>query len=143
MSENNSIKEKVDAINQLAFEIRNSDTQRSISLCKEAQKLSSKINYPEGKATALTNEGFCYVQITDYELALEKLFEALKIFEELGNEKGIAQVHYNLCLIYFRFSDFSRGLDSITKALAYYQKVNDKPEIARCYVPAGVFISPA
>src|SRR3954465_13778935 len=84
--------QKVDAMNQLAFEIRNSDTQRAITLSKEAQKISLEINYPDGNATALANEGFCYVQITDYELALEKLFEALRIFKELGNEKGTAQV---------------------------------------------------
>ncbi len=129
--------EKVDAINLLAFEIRNSDTQHAISLCKQAQQLSSEINYSDGNATALTNEAFCYVQITDYELGMEKLFEALAIFEESKNEKGIAQVHYNLCLIYFRFSDFNSGLDNIVKALAYFKKVNDNAEIARCYFQMG------
>lgn len=129
--------QKVDALNQLSFEIRNTDTQRSILLCKEAQKQSLDIHYPLGNATALTNEAFCHVQITNYELAFEKLFEALKIFEEYKNEKGIAQVHYNLCLIYFRFSDFSSGLDSITKALAYYQKTNNIPEMGRCYFQIG------
>ena len=90
MSEKNSIKEKVDELNKLAFEIRNNETQRSITLCTEAQKLADKIDYPEGKATALNNEGFCHVQITNYELSLEKCFEALKIFTEIKNEKGIA-----------------------------------------------------
>ncbi len=132
-----NVTEKVDAINLLAFEIRNSDTQRAISLCKQAQQLSAEINYADGNATALTNEGFCYVQITNYELGMEKLFEALPIFEESKNEKGIAQVHYNLCLIYFRLSDFNSGLDNIIKALAYFQKVNDKAEIARCYFQMG------
>lgn len=130
-------KSKVDRINQLAFEIRNSDTERSIALSKEAQTISSRINYSEGRATAITNEAFGHVQITDYKLALEKLFEALKIFEALQNEKGIAQVHYNLTLIYFRFSDFNNGLDSITKALAYYKKVNDVPEMARSLFQLG------
>lgn len=145
MTEKNSIlesvavatKEKVDAINQLAFEIRNSDTQRSISLCKEAQNFSSEINYPEGKATALANEGFCYVQIANYELSLEKLFEALPVFEGLKNEKGIANIQYNLTLVYFRLSDFSKGLDSITKAIGYYQKIDDKLNIARCLFQHG------
>ncbi len=132
-----NVTEKVDAINLLAFEIRNSDTQRAISLCKQAQQLSAEINYADGNATALTNEAFCYVQITNYELGMEKLFEALPIFEESKNKKGIAQVHYNLCLIYFRFSDFNSGLDNIIKALAYFQKVNDKAEIARCYFQMG------
>jgi serine phosphatase RsbU (regulator of sigma subunit) len=130
-------RQKVDSMNQLAFEIRNSDTQRAITLSKDAQKISLEINYPDGNATALANEGFCYVQVTDYELALEKLFEALRIFEELKNEKGIAQVQYNLALVYFRFSDFNSGLDRITKALSYYQKINDPTEMARCYFQMG------
>ncbi|MBI4946578.1 MAG: SpoIIE family protein phosphatase [Bacteroidetes bacterium] len=130
-------REKVDAMNQRAFEIRNSDTQQAIALSQEAQKLSMEINYPEGKATALANEGFCYVQITNYELALEKLFEALPIFEGLKNEKGIANTQYNLTLVYFRLSDFSKGLDNITKAISYYYKVNDKPNVARCLFQHG------
>ncbi len=130
-------KEQVDAMNQLAFDIRNSDTSRSISLCQEAQNISSEINYPEGNATALANEGFCNVQMSNYERALEKLLEALRIFEELKNEKGIALANYNLTLVYFRLSDFNKGLDTISKALAYYQKINNKQEIARCRFQQG------
>jgi len=137
MSEKVSIIEKVDALNQLTFDIRNSDTQRAITLSKESQKISAEINYPEGKAAALANEGFCYVQIANYELALEKLFEALPVFEGLKNEKGIANIQYNLTLVYFRLSDFSKGLDSITKAIGYYQKINDKLNVARCLFQHG------
>ena len=129
--------EKVDVINNLAFEIRNTDTQRAILLSKEAKEISTILNYLNGIATALSNEGFCYVQITNYELALEKLFEALKIFEVQKNELGIAQVNYNLSLVYFRLSDFNNGIDSTTKALSYYQKNNDKNEMARCYFQMG------
>jgi serine phosphatase RsbU (regulator of sigma subunit) len=128
---------KVDVINQLAFEIRNSDTQRSITLCKEAQKISSDINYSEGKAAALANEGFCYVQITNFELALEKSFEALQIFEKLKHEKGSALTHYNLCLVYQRIGNYSNGLDHITKSINISQKNNDGPEIARCMLQLG------
>ncbi|MDI1354875.1 MAG: tetratricopeptide repeat protein [bacterium] len=130
-------KERVDAMNHLAFEIRNADTLRAISLCREALKLSSEIKYLEGEATALANEAFCYVQITDYDLALEKLFEALRIFEEIKNEEGLARVRYNLCLVYFRFSDFYRGLENIGKAFSYYEKMGDKSEMARCYFQMG------
>ncbi len=130
-------KQKADAINQLAFEIRNSDTQRSISLCKQAQKISSEINYPEGKATALANEGFCYVQITNYELALEKSFESLQMFEELKHEKGIALSHYNLCLVYSRLGDYSTALDHASKSLTLHQKNNNTSEIGRCLMQIG------
>ncbi|MFN7911210.1 MAG: SpoIIE family protein phosphatase [Bacteroidota bacterium] len=129
--------EKIDAINQLAFEIRNSDTPRSISLSKQSQELSILLNYPNGNATSLANEGFCYVQITDYELALEKLFAALNIFEEQKNALGRAKVHYNLCLIYSRISDIDSALDSINKTIAYYKKENNDFELARCYFQLG------
>jgi serine phosphatase RsbU (regulator of sigma subunit) len=129
--------EKIDAINQLAFEIRNSDTQRSIILSKESQKLSILLDYPIGNATSLANEGFCYVQITNYELALEKLFAALNIFKDQKNELGIAKVHYNLCLIYSRISDIDNALESINITIGYYQKENNDFELARCYVQMG------
>ena len=63
--------EKVDGLNKLAFDIRNQDTQRAIALSQEAQKISTEINYPQGLAAALNNEGFCYVQISAYDLALD------------------------------------------------------------------------
>ena len=136
ISGENSI-QKVDALNELAFEKRNIDTPLSINYSKKANEIALEINYPLGQAQALSNEGFCYVQMTDYELALEKLFEALSIFKEHEFEKGIAQVHYNLALISFRFSDYSNGLDYINKALLFYQKINDTVELARCYFQMG------
>jgi serine phosphatase RsbU (regulator of sigma subunit) len=129
--------EKVDALNELANEIRNSNTKRSIALSKQAHDLAQEINYSDGIATALSNEAFCYVQITDYDLALEKLFVALPIFEANNNQKGIAQVHYNFCLVYIRFSDYSMALDSIFKALNYYEKTSLKIETSRCLFQVG------
>lgn len=129
--------EKVDALNQLAYEIRNTDTKRAITLSKEAQLLSTSLNFPNGLANAISNEAFCQIQLSEYELAIEKSFEALQLFEEQKNENGIAQVHYNFGIIYLRFSDFENSLDSINKATTYYQKENNELELARCYFQLG------
>lgn len=130
--------QKVDALNELAFEIRNTDTERCILLSKEAQKISKAINYVDGNARALNNEAFCYVQITDYDLALEKLMTSQELFEKQKNELGIAQVHYNFCTLYFRLGDYSNALDSINKAIKFYQKENNSDEMARCYFQMGL-----
>lgn len=129
--------EKVDAINHLAFEIRNTNPSGSYSLCKQSQSLSEILDYPKGKANSLANEAFNHLQTADYELALEKLFEALNIFEILKDESGIAKAHYNFCLIYIRLSDFDNALDSINKSLEYYLKQNNISELARCYFQLG------
>lgn len=138
IKEQESNVQKVEALNELAFEIRNTDTPRSILLSKEAQEISSTIRYVLGKATALNNEAFCYVQITDYDLALEKLLAALELFEKEKCELGIAQVHYNFCILYFRLGDFNNALDSINKAINFYQKKDNKDEMARCYFQMGL-----
>jgi serine phosphatase RsbU (regulator of sigma subunit) len=132
-----SLTEKVDSQNKLAFALRNSSTKQSIALSKKAQKIALQINYTDGYATALCNEAFCYVQITDYKLALEKLFLSLQIFEKNENENGIAQVSYNFCLVYVRLSEYSLALDNINKALSYNKKINDKEETARCFFQLG------
>lgn len=124
-------------MNRTAFEIRNTETERAINLSKEAQKISTEINYREGLATALNNEGFCYVQITDYGLALEKCLEALRIFSEIKNEKGVALTHYNLGITYMRLGDYTVALNHISQSMEYHQKVNDQFEIARCYLQLG------
>ncbi len=129
--------EKVDAINQHAFEIRNTNTSRSFVLCKESQDLSLRLDYRKGYATSLTHQAFACQQIADYGQALEKLLEALSVFEQLKDEQGMAKVHYNFCLIYMRLSDFDNALDSIHKALEYYLKENNTGELARCYFQMG------
>ena len=130
---------EIDSLNSKAFDIRNTDTQKSILLCRQAIELATKINYSLGNAVALKNIAFCYIQISEYQLALETLFTALELFTELGNEKGLAEVHYNFCLIYSRISDFATGIESVSKALEFFKKVNDKLEMARCYFQLSAF----
>lgn len=129
--------EKVDAINQLSFSIRNTDPSRSFLCCKQAKELSEALNYRKGYATALTQEAFASLQTASYELALEKLLEALNLFELLQDKAGIAKVHYNFCLIYMRLSDFDNALDSINKSLDYYIEENNLAELVRCYFQLG------
>ncbi len=129
---------KVDAINALAFEIRNTDTHRAISLSHESFELAASLNYRIGKATALNNEAFCHVQITDYDKALEKLMAALEIFESEKDERGLAQAHYNFCILYFRLGDYGAALDGVNKSRNYYEKVNNEAELARCYFQMGL-----
>lgn len=129
---------KIDALNSLALEIRNTDTHRSISLSQEAFKLSELLGYRGGKANSLSNEAFCYVQVTNYDLALEKLLLAREIFEDLKDSPGIARVHYNLCILYFRLGDFNNALEGINKAILHYQEENNTSELARCYFQMGL-----
>lgn len=130
--------QQADALNQLAFEIRNSDTPRSIGLSQQAHQLAASLNYANGQAAALNNEGFCYVQLTDYDKALEKLFAARKIFGEQDNKAGMAQVHYNLCIVYFRLGDYSKALDGISQSIQHYESENNTAELARCFFQMGL-----
>ena len=129
---------RVDELNEEAFRIRNSDTKRALELCKTAQDLSAQLGYETGKASALSTEGFCYIQLTEYERGHEKLFGALEIFEHLNQQPGIAQVHYNLGVLYFRLGNYSNALDSVNKAFDFYKKENNHAELARCYFQLGL-----
>ena len=54
---------EIDSLNSKAFDIRNTDTQKSILLCRQAIELATKINYSLGNAVALKNIAFCYIVI--------------------------------------------------------------------------------
>ena len=124
---------EIDEWNKLSYEERNHDPKLSFELAEKARGTSEKINYLKGKADALNNFGFYYLQITEHEKSLEFLVEALQIQMEIENETGIANTEYNLAALQIRFGNFTTALDALHKCIAIRDKQNDKAGLALCY----------
>jgi hypothetical protein len=55
-------KEKVNTLNELAFELVNSDPEKTEDLVREALTLAEKLKYGKGKATCNRIIGFVYLR---------------------------------------------------------------------------------
>src|SRR6185503_1035759 len=87
-----SLKEKVDDLNQQAWSIRVHDSNRSFELSKEALELARSINYTKGIAQGLRAFGFCNMRLSNYDKAGPILKESLSIFESLNDLAGQSEV---------------------------------------------------
>src|SRR5664279_3003678 len=90
---------KIDLLNQQAWEIRISDSNKAFQLSKEAIGFSRKINYEKGIAEGLRIEAFGYIRMADYEKANACLEEALVIFHSQNDIRGLAVVNEYLGII--------------------------------------------
>ena len=91
--------DKIDLLNQQAWDTRVNDSPRSLELSREAVELARSINYHSGLAHGLKLFGFSYVRIAKNNEALPLLQEALALFESLNDLKGQSVVNGYLAII--------------------------------------------
>ncbi len=88
-----SQKEKIDKLNQLAWDVRVSDSPRSLLLSQESVELSRKIKYTKGLAHGLRSFGFCNVRQSKNEEVLTYLNESFSLFTSLNDLEGLSLVY--------------------------------------------------
>ena len=73
-----SLNEKIDRLNQQAWDARVSDSPKSFELSKESVKLARSIHYKKGLAHGLKSLAFCFVRVAKNEEAFPLLAEGSK-----------------------------------------------------------------
>ena len=109
--------EKIDLLNQQAWDIRVSDSNKAQALSKEAVELSEKINYTKGKAEGLRTLGFCFIRVSNFQDASGCLKESLSLFESLNDLRGQSTVYEYFGIIQRSWGDFGASLELLLKSL--------------------------
>jgi K+-sensing histidine kinase KdpD len=107
------LREKVDAMNALAWELRHSDLSRVEALSLEAHELAGSGDYQEGLAHSLRNLGWCHLQRASgetYRSALECDFIRDVAAHEQA-EKALRQRNRELAMLNRAGQAFSSSLD--------------------------------
>jgi len=94
-----SLQEKVDELNQQAWDTRMNDSPKSFELSKESIALARSLDYKKGLSHGLKSLAFCLVRVAKNEEALPHLNEALSLFELLDDVAGQAVVNGLLAII--------------------------------------------
>jgi len=118
-----SLREKIDKLNQQAWDTRMNDSPKSFGLSKESVALARSINYQKGLAHGLKSLAFCLVRTAKNEEAVPLLKEALSLFELLGDLEGQAVANGLLAIIQRNGGDAVASLKLSFKALELSHKI--------------------
>ena len=128
---------QIDVLNQLAFELRHTDTVQSMQRSQEAVRRAEAIGYSNGLATGLLNQGFSDMVQSRYGQALSALAESIVIFDSLNDELGKAHALYNCGVVYIRIGDYENALERHKQSLAIRQTGGDQRGEADCLSQLG------
>jgi two-component system, NtrC family, sensor kinase len=117
---------KTNVLNQLSFELRHRERERSALLAEEALKLAEEKNNLKGIADSLANIGFNHIQFSRNEKALECLYKSIQFYQEIKNSKEIAFPLYMMGLENIRLSEFKAALEFLLESSKISDAAGDK-----------------
>jgi len=124
------IYEKIDSLNQRAWELEVTDPQEGMRVTKEAFLLSTSADlrqkyYQKGIADSLFNQAHFNLKRGDYQLALSQALETLSIYTDLKDRHRQAQTLRHLGGIYLSINEFNKGMSTLIKALDIARNLDD------------------
>ncbi len=122
--------QKVEAMNELAFEYIFHSYDASMKYANEAESLAEKIGYNVGKALSLNISGIVYRIQGNYSRALDSHFKSLTICQKENYSQGIANNYSNIGLVFFDKEDYKKAIQYFEKSLKIKEKINDKRGVA-------------
>ncbi|HEV7779716.1 MAG TPA: tetratricopeptide repeat protein, partial [Chitinophagaceae bacterium] len=132
------LQEKIDQLNQQAWDIRVNDSPRSFILSRKSLELARSIHYKKGIAEGARSMGFCYVRLSKNDEALPLLDESLSLFKELNDFKGQALVYEYLGVIKRNRGDLGGALDLLFKSVALSQQTGSSENESIQHYQLGV-----
>src|SRR5690349_10785074 len=121
-----SLNERIDRLNQQAWDTRVNDSPKSFELSKESVKLARNTHYKKGLAHGLKSLAFCFVRVAKNEEAFPLLTEALELFESLNDLEGLAVVNGYLAIVQRNRGNIGASLELSFKALDLSQKARHR-----------------
>jgi len=128
---------RIDLLNEIAYQYWSFNVDMLLSYAKEADSLSDRIDYKNGKTEGLNLIGFYHWLVSDYENALAKNLEALEIAQISGYAKGESDSYYYIGNIYREKGDFEKALEYLNKSIKIKKEINDVRGLADCYNSIG------
>ncbi|MCB2203838.1 tetratricopeptide repeat-containing sensor histidine kinase [bacterium] len=110
-------KERVDVMNDLAWELRHNNPDEAFELALIAQRLADSLQYEEGLGWAYRNEGVVDYILGNYADAVTSNMKALRIFERLEDNNGIASCYLNIGVVHWQVDNHDDALRYFKDAL--------------------------
>lgn len=129
--------ERVDILNEIAFQQIGINPLVSKDTVITAYKLAVKINYVQGEARSLGVMGGVNWGFGDYEEALLHYLDALKIYRDLDDTIGRSNCLNNIGEVYKKLGQYNSALDYLLLSKDLKEQQASKSQIALAYSNLG------
>jgi len=127
---------QVKTLNELAYNLANTEPALALPYAERAIALSQKIGYAKGEAAGLCNMGYHHRSLGNYAAAINYSLKALKLYEALVEKKGMAD-----CLNLMGIVSYSKNhdveLSYYFRSIKLYQEIKDWNNVAKIYGNIG------
>ena len=124
------LSQKIDALNNLAWALRDKNPKRAILLSEEARDLArdnlGTTPYLIGLANSLSHLGYLNYHQANYELALSQSLEAVALSETINHVSGLIMSLDIAAITYLRLGNYSEALTYFLRLLKIAETVSDK-----------------
>ncbi|MBN4049707.1 tetratricopeptide repeat-containing sensor histidine kinase, partial [Bacteroidales bacterium AH-315-N07] len=124
-------------LHKLAWQLKTNNPPKALLYAEQQLRLSKKLNFERGKATAYNDIGIINDIQGNFSKALESHLKSLKINEKTGDKKGIAVSYNNIGIFHWNKGNYSYALKYFFKALKLEEEIGNKGNIARYYNNIG------
>ncbi|MFN3637214.1 MAG: tetratricopeptide repeat protein [Chloroherpetonaceae bacterium] len=119
-------RERIDLMNELAYQLRSNDMARAEILSDEALSLALQLRHRFGIASSFRNKGVFAYNRGNYQEALNHLNKSLDEFQNLQDVRSQASVLTNKGLVYWKLGEHSKAMECYMFALQINMQMNDK-----------------
>ena len=118
----NGSNSEIDQLNQQAWDLRVSDSNKAFALGKEALSLSETIGYIKGKAEALRTLGLCHVRLSQNHESQACFEQAFELFDALNDTGGKGYVYTGFGIVQRNLGNYKSALQLFFKSLELIQE---------------------
>ena len=118
-------KDRIDALVEMAMEVRNFEVERAVSMAEEIISRSRALKYHLGEGRGYNLKGWCYWRLGNYDDGLAVLQHAYEIGREIKSKPLEARVLNNFGYIYRDRGDLATALNYFESALAINERLDD------------------
>ncbi|MFA0960248.1 tetratricopeptide repeat protein [Roseivirga sp. BDSF3-8] len=133
LSKNLSTTERINVLNDLAYELSDSLPDEAFSYAEEALTLSEDINNDSTAATALVRMGTIKEYTGDNVVAADYLERALQLETDLDHEYGIARASAFLCKVYNNLGMTAEAISACEESIRVFKSLHKYQYVSGSY----------
>ncbi len=129
--------ERIDALNDAAWQLRYAEEPFALQLSNQALQLSACNEYGRGRAFALRNLGWLQVRTDQYKEAEQAFEESRQLFLDLQEDAALASAVNGLAISKQKLGNYEEALDACSVVLHLREKLNDLEGVASVLTSFG------
>jgi diguanylate cyclase (GGDEF)-like protein len=111
-------------LNMGYFHLEEGDSMLALAQAKEALQIYREIHDPANQASCLRLLGMVYIQLNEYNKAMDSLLKALEIARRLPDQRLLGEISMSIGQTYLASAEFEPAITELKKAIAIFQHNN-------------------